>query len=75
MLKFCSGIPPRTTFRYTFLADSEGTYWIHSHAGGQYPKGLRTPLIVRNVEDSQPANYNYNQPADGKEEIVTLSDW
>ena len=68
-----SGIPPATSFEYSFLAADEGSYWIHSHAPGQYPKGLRTALIVRNAED--PTSYGYQQPVDGKEEIITLSDW
>jgi iron transport multicopper oxidase len=68
-----SGIGPGESFQYSFLADIEGTYWIHSHAPGQYPKGLRAPLIVRNTGD--PGTYGYTEPSDGKEEIVTLSDW
>ncbi|MEK9140471.1 MAG: multicopper oxidase domain-containing protein, partial [Nitrospirota bacterium] len=29
------GIPPRTTFTYRFPIKQSGTYWYHSHSGGQ----------------------------------------
>ncbi|KAL9595713.1 MAG: hypothetical protein Q9219_006279, partial [cf. Caloplaca sp. 3 TL-2023] len=57
-------------FKYTFLADKPGTYWIHSHAPGQYPQGVRTPLIVTDTGD--PASLGYTA---GLDKTVTLSDW
>ena len=43
-----------------------GTYWYHSHVAGQYPDGLRGPLVVH---DSQ-APFKYDE-----EIILTVSDW
>jgi FtsP/CotA-like multicopper oxidase with cupredoxin domain len=68
-----SGVTNGKTFTYRFLADQEGTYWIHSHHGGQYPKGLRAPLVVYNDDD--PLNYGYSERANVQDEIITLSDW
>jgi len=34
------------TFIYDFPATEAGTYWIHSHDPGQYPKGIRGSLII-----------------------------
>ena len=63
-----SAISKNKKFKYTFLADKEGTYWIHSHSPGQYPKGLRAPLIVRRPADEREMNYD-------SEQILTVSDW
>ena len=57
-------------FTYTFLADKEGTYWIHSHSPGQYPKGVRAPLIVTRDGDARDLGYD-----SGLEKTITLSDW
>ncbi|KAL8783319.1 MAG: hypothetical protein Q9195_009427 [Heterodermia aff. obscurata] len=57
-------------FTYTFLADKEGTYWIHSHSPGQYPKGVRAPLIVTRDEDAGDLGYDA-----GLDKTLTLSDW
>lgn len=43
-----------------------GTYWYHSHHSGQYPDGLRGPLIIRDPDP--PFKYD-------AEYILTLSDW
>lgn len=43
-----------------------GTYWYHSHDSGQYPDGLRGPLIVHDPDFP----YHYDE-----EIILTLSDW
>ncbi|SLM41397.1 multicopper oxidase [Lasallia pustulata] len=59
-------IPPGTTFKYNFTIDQPGTYWYHSHENGQYPDGLRGPLIVHDLEF--PHQYD-------EEIILTLSDW
>ena len=43
-----------------------GSYWYHSHTQGQYPDGLRGPLIV----------HDPNPPFEFDEEItITFSDW
>ena len=39
-------IPPGQTFVYQFRFNQTGTYWYHSHVGGQYVDGLRAPLII-----------------------------
>ncbi|KAF2097959.1 hypothetical protein NA57DRAFT_66467 [Rhizodiscina lignyota] len=61
-------IPPGSTFTYSFKADSPGTYWYHSHNMGQFPDGLRGPLIVRDP------NAPYKSKI-SKEYTVTISDW
>jgi iron transport multicopper oxidase len=40
----------------------------HSHNMGQYPDGLRGPLIVRDPQDPYAGQYD-------KEYIMTISDW
>ncbi|PSR91997.1 Cupredoxin [Coniella lustricola] len=61
-------IAPGSSFTYQFTADYSGTYWYHSHVMGQYPDGLRGPLIVNDPADPY---------ADLIEEdvILTISDW
>jgi iron transport multicopper oxidase len=51
---------------YKFALDSAGTYWYHSHNMGQYPDGLRAPIIVRT------STYPWKFAA---EYVLTLSDW
>ncbi|KAH7319109.1 Cupredoxin [Rhexocercosporidium sp. MPI-PUGE-AT-0058] len=65
-----SPVMPGQSFTYDFPVNQAGTYWIHSHATGQYPKGLRSPLIVR--DSSEPALLGYNA---NRDYLVTLSDW
>jgi FtsP/CotA-like multicopper oxidase with cupredoxin domain len=60
----------RNAFIYDFIASDEGTYWIHSHDPGQYPKGIRTPLIVK-PRIPVVAGFNYGE----NDYTVTLSDW
>lgn len=45
-----------------------GTYWYHAHAHGQYPDGLRGPLIVH--DPNSPYKNDYDE-----EIVLTLSDW
>ncbi|KAE9376000.1 multicopper oxidase [Stipitochalara longipes BDJ] len=52
-----------STFVYDFPVTRAGTYWIHSHDPGQYPKGLRSVLVIPDGT-SYAADYT-----------VTLSDW
>ncbi|KIW04816.1 uncharacterized protein PV09_04001 [Verruconis gallopava] len=61
-------IPPGSTFTYNFTIDQPGTYWYHSHVGGQYPDGLRGPLIVE--DPNSPYKDQYDE-----EVVLTFSDW
>lgn len=61
-------IPPGSRFTYNFTITQPGTYWYHSHVMGQYPDGLRGPLII-NDPDS-PFNGQYDE-----ELVLTVSDW
>ncbi|KAI2624898.1 putative ferroxidase [Hypoxylon sp. NC1633] len=61
-------LPPGSTVKYRFFADAPGTYWYHSHSMGQYPDGLRGPLIVRDPDDPYEDDYD-------EEVVLTLSDW
>ena len=45
-----------------------GTYWYHSHIDGQYPDGLRGPLIVHDQESPYAGKYD-------EELVLTVSDW
>lgn len=49
-------------------ADAPGTYWYHSHNMGQYPDGLRGPLIVHDPLDPYAGKYD-------EEVILTVTDW
>lgn len=53
---------------FPLKADASGTYWYHSHNMGQYPDGLRGPMIIHDPED--PYRRHYDQ-----EYTMTLSDW
>jgi iron transport multicopper oxidase len=61
-------IPPGACFTYSFLIDAPGTYWYHSHNKGQYPDGLRGPLIVHDPNDPYAGQYD-------EELVLTTSDW
>lgn len=61
-------IPDGATFTYNFTVNQPGTYWYHSHVGGQYPDGLRGPLIVHDPDSPFKDDYD-------EELILTLSDW
>ena len=41
-----AGIQPRSVFTYRFPVRQSGTYWAHSHSGGQELLGLYFPLVV-----------------------------
>ncbi|KAI9809142.1 MAG: hypothetical protein M1825_002432 [Sarcosagium campestre] len=62
------GIAPGSKLRYNFTIDQPGTYWYHSHDAGQYPDGLRGPLIVEDPDAPYKDDYD-------EEIILTLSDW
>lgn len=40
------GIKPGETFTYSFKVRQNGTYWYHSHSGGQEQEGLYGPIII-----------------------------
>lgn len=61
-------IPANSSFTYSFNVTQPGTYWYHSHVDGQYPDGLRGPLIVHDPENPYADQYD-------EELVVTLSDW
>ncbi|KAI0849334.1 putative ferroxidase [Daldinia vernicosa] len=61
-------LPPDHSVKYRFYADAPGTYWYHSHSMGQYPDGLRGPLIIHDPDDPYQDDYD-------EEVILTLSDW
>lgn len=61
-------IPPNSSFTYNFTIQQPGTYWYHSHYKGQYPDGLRAPLIVTDPES--PYKDDYDQ-----EYVLSVSDW
>jgi len=61
------GIDPGETFVYRFPVKQYGTYWYHSHSGGQEQLGLYGPLVI-DPAGSEPFNY-------AREHVVILSDW
>jgi len=61
-------IRPGGRFTYNFTVEQPGTYWYHSHTHGQYPDGLRGPLIIHDPESPFKALYD-------EELILTVSDW
>ncbi|EJT80405.1 iron transport multicopper oxidase FET3 [Gaeumannomyces tritici R3-111a-1] len=61
-------LPPGDTLTYQFVADAPGTYWYHSHTMGQYPDGLRGPLIIDDPNDPYKGKYD-------EEVILSVSDW
>lgn len=61
------GIKPRSAFTYRFPVKQSGTYWAHSHSGGQELLGLYFPLIIDPIE---PEPFRYE-----RDYVVMLSDW
>lgn len=67
MVVQCPIIPGRE-FVYDFKVDQNGTYWYHSHVGGQYPDGYRAPFIVHDKKAPFAQKFD--------EELTwTFSDW
>jgi CopA family copper-resistance protein len=62
-----AGIAPGETFTYRFPVRQTGTYWYHSHSGGQEQSGVYAPIII------DPAG-GERVPAD-RQHVVMLSDW
>jgi CopA family copper-resistance protein len=40
------GIKPGQTFTYRFKVRQAGTYWYHSHSGGQEQEGMYAPIVI-----------------------------
>ncbi|TRZ98909.1 MAG: copper resistance system multicopper oxidase [Nitrospiraceae bacterium] len=62
-----AGIKPGATFTYHFPVKQSGTYWFHSHSGGQELAGMYAPMIIDPIE---PEPFRYE-----REYVVMLSDW
>ena len=62
-----AGIEAGTTFEYRFPVLQSGTYWYHSHSGGQELRGVYGPLIIDPIA---PEPFAYD-----RDYIVMLSDW
>ncbi|MDK2741756.1 MAG: copper resistance system multicopper oxidase [Nitrospira sp. BO4] len=62
-----AGIEPGTTFTYRFPVKQSGTYWFHSHSGGQELLGMYAPMIIDPIE---PEPFGYE-----RDYVVMLSDW
>lgn len=60
------GIAPRSTFLYAFPIRQNGTYWYHSHSGGQEQLGLYGPLVI-DPAGPDPVGYD-------REHVIVLSD-
>jgi FtsP/CotA-like multicopper oxidase with cupredoxin domain len=41
-----AGVAPGTTFTYRFKVRQSGTYWYHSHSGGQEQEGMYAPIVI-----------------------------
>lgn len=61
------GIKPGETFTYRFPLRQSGTYWCHSHSGGQELLGVYAPFII---DPAGPEPLPYEQ-----DYVVMLSDW
>lgn len=61
------GILPGETFTYRFPIRQSGTYWYHSHSGGQEQQGLYGPIVI-DPAGSDPI-------AADRDYVVMLSDW
>jgi CopA family copper-resistance protein len=62
-----AGIEPGATFTYRFPVKQSGTYWFHSHSGGQELLGMYAPMIIDPIE---PEPFRYE-----RDYVVMLSDW
>lgn len=61
------GIPPGATFTYRFPIKQSGTYWYHSHSGGQELQGMYGAMILDPIE---PEPFQYD-----RDYVVMLSEW
>jgi CopA family copper-resistance protein len=60
------GIKPGETFTYRFKVRQAGTYWYHSHSGGQEQEGMYAPIVI------EPAKGEREKVA--RDYVVMLSD-
>ena len=61
-----AGIKPGTTFTYRFKVRQSGTYWYHSHSGGQEQDGMYAPIVIAPAKgERHKADHDY---------VVMLSD-
>ncbi len=65
-----AGIAPGTTFTYRFKVRQSGTYWYHSHSGGQEQEGMYAPIVI------EPAQGRYlgERYKVARDYVVMLSD-
>ncbi len=61
------GIKPGETYNYAFEVKQSGTYWYHSHSGGQEAMGLYGAIVI-DPAGPDPVAYD-------REHVVVLSDW
>lgn len=61
------GINPGGTFTYRFPVKQYGTYWYHSHSGGQEQMGVYAPMIIDPIA---PEPFQYD-----RDYVVMLSEW
>jgi iron transport multicopper oxidase len=61
-------IPPQNEMIYNFMAEPAGTTWYHGHLLEQYTDGLYGPLIIRERNDPNQAQYD-------SEQILSVADW
>ncbi|PNF34083.1 hypothetical protein B7P43_G01149 [Cryptotermes secundus] len=66
-------IPPKSSFRYHYTADTPGTHFWHSHSGCQRADGAFGALIVRVPSSSDPHRELYDR--DLSEHTVQILDW
>lgn len=66
-------IPPKSSFRYHYTADTPGTHFWHSHSGCQRADGVFGALIIRVPTSSDPHRELYDH--DLSEHIVQILDW
>src|ERR1700740_440251 len=62
-----AGIAPGETFFYRIPVVQNGTYWYHSHHGGQEQIGLLGALVIE-PRDKEPVAYD-------RDYVVLLTDW
>jgi CopA family copper-resistance protein len=61
------GIKPGETFTYRFRVRQNGTYWYHSHSGGQEQRGVYATIVI-DPAGTDPVEFD-------REHVIVLSDW
>ncbi len=62
-----AGIQSGETFTYRFPVMQSGTYWYHSHSGGQELEGMYGPIVIDPLK-ADPISYD-------REFVIVLSDY